>query len=485
MTQSPNLALPYLSAAQAQKHVTVNEALRLLDAVVMLAVLDRDLAAPPPSPEDGARYIVAAGATGAWAGHAGAVAAWQDGAWIFIAPRPGFLAYVVDEAALAVFDGTSWQGAGGGSPSALDNLTRLGIGTAADAANPFAARLNNALWTAKTVAEGGDGSLRYKMNKESAAATLSLLMQTGYSGRAEIGLTGDDDLRLKVSPDGATWIDAIRIDRASGRVAFPANGGPREVLTASRTYYVRPDGSDTNSGRTNNAGGAFLTIQKAIDVCAATLDFAGFTVTIAAAAGTYTAGAIIKAMVGMAGPGNLVIAGAGAGSIVGVTGGPCFLANGKGAQATVRDFKTVTTTSGNHYDCRGGATLVIRPAECGACAGVAHLYSFGSASTILFETGNFAISGGCPGGYFAFATTGGFIEAAALGTITLSGPPVFAVFAEAESGTIRIGNNTFSGSATGKRYDARANGLIYVSGASSTYLPGDVAGTTVTQGQYI
>ncbi|KAB2846219.1 MAG: DUF2793 domain-containing protein, partial [Hyphomicrobiaceae bacterium] len=61
--QTPNLSLPYIIAAQAQKHVTHNEALRTLDAVVQLSVLDKDLSAPPVSPLDGDRYIVAAGAS--------------------------------------------------------------------------------------------------------------------------------------------------------------------------------------------------------------------------------------------------------------------------------------------------------------------------------------------------------------------------------------------------------------------------------------
>ncbi|MDQ2080248.1 DUF2793 domain-containing protein [Xanthobacteraceae bacterium Astr-EGSB] len=298
MTQSPNLALPYLAAAQAQKHVTVNEALRLLDAVVMLAILDRDLAAPPPSPVDGARYIVGAGATGAWAGHTGAIAAWQDGAWTFIAPRPGFLAYVVDEAGLAVFDGTSWQGVGGGgSPSALDDLTRLGIGTAADAANPFAAKLNNALWTARTVAEGGDGTLRYKMNKESAAATLSLLMQTAYSGRAEIGLTGDDDLHVKTSPDGALWTEALRIATTTGATAvgraFSLAGvlSPAEITADQNDYdpaglagasLVRLS-ADAPRHLTGLAGGASGRILTLVNVGAAAITLDGESAASAAA----------------------------------------------------------------------------------------------------------------------------------------------------------------------------------------------------------
>ena len=63
-----HLMVPYLAAAQAQKHVTHNEALRILDGLVQLSVLDRDLAAPPASPADGDRYIVGSGATGDWAG---------------------------------------------------------------------------------------------------------------------------------------------------------------------------------------------------------------------------------------------------------------------------------------------------------------------------------------------------------------------------------------------------------------------------------
>ena len=75
-----HLALPYVMASQAQKHVTHNEALRLLDGLVQLSVLDRHLTAPPGSPADGDRYIVAAGATGDWAGWDLNIAYFVDGA---------------------------------------------------------------------------------------------------------------------------------------------------------------------------------------------------------------------------------------------------------------------------------------------------------------------------------------------------------------------------------------------------------------------
>jgi hypothetical protein len=68
MTKTTNLALPFIDAAQAQKHVTHNEALQLLDALVQLSAIARDQTAPPASPAEGERYLVGAGATGAFAG---------------------------------------------------------------------------------------------------------------------------------------------------------------------------------------------------------------------------------------------------------------------------------------------------------------------------------------------------------------------------------------------------------------------------------
>ena len=72
---TPLLSLPLLLPSQAQKHVTHNEALRLLDVLVQLAVTDRTRTEPPAAPEEGDRHLIAAGATGAWAGRANQIAA--------------------------------------------------------------------------------------------------------------------------------------------------------------------------------------------------------------------------------------------------------------------------------------------------------------------------------------------------------------------------------------------------------------------------
>lgn len=107
-----HLLLPYILASQAQKHVTHNEALRLLDAMVQLSVLDRDLTSPPASPADGDRHIVASGASGLWTGWDLNVAFWVDGAWMRLVPRPGWLAWIAAEQALVVWNGSAWDTVG-------------------------------------------------------------------------------------------------------------------------------------------------------------------------------------------------------------------------------------------------------------------------------------------------------------------------------------------------------------------------------------
>ena len=162
----------------------------------------------------------------------------------------------------------------------VDPVT-LGVNATADTTNRLALSSPASLFNHE-----GNGH-QVKINKNSATDTASFLFQDGFSGRAEIGLTGDDDFHFKVSPDGSAWFDSIRIDRTTGKVSFPAAGGARELLTANRTYYVRTDGSDGNTGLANTSGGAFLTIQKAIDTAAA-LDLSVYNVTIQLADGTYT-----------------------------------------------------------------------------------------------------------------------------------------------------------------------------------------------------
>ena len=87
--QTTFLALPYILLSQAQKHVTHNEALRMLDALIQLRLAALDCDTPPGSPSEGARYGIRAAPKGAFFGHSGQVAAFQDGTWAFFALAEG------------------------------------------------------------------------------------------------------------------------------------------------------------------------------------------------------------------------------------------------------------------------------------------------------------------------------------------------------------------------------------------------------------
>jgi len=250
MSDTPNLKLPYIEAAQAQKHVTHNEALRTLDAVVQLGVLDRDLSAPPANPAEGDRYLVAAGASGDWSGKENLIAVFQDGGWAFLEPRPGWLCWVVDEDALTVWDGAAWNDVDVAVPDALQNKSMIGVNTSADATNRLSVKSEAVLFSH----DGAD--VRVKVNKNAATDTASFLFQSGWSGRAEIGLCGDDDFTFKVSPDGSTWKTALTLDAASGlpklpgfdKNDLPANASFGCVAlawnTSDGTVLVYHDGSD-------------------------------------------------------------------------------------------------------------------------------------------------------------------------------------------------------------------------------------------------
>lgn len=239
------LSLPFIAPSQAQKHVTHNEALRLLDVAVQLAVLARDLSVPPSSPAVGEAYIVAAGGSGDWSGQEAKIAVWQGGeGWLFTDPRPGWRAYVQAESTEVVWSGTAWGGMGA-APSVLDNLPGVGIATQSDATNRLAVAAPATLLTH----DGSDHQL--KINKAALADTASLLFQTGWSGRAEMGLSGNDGFAVKVSVDGAAWATAFEANPVTGDVHLPQGLAVGGAVTGAA---VQADVFDATPGRLLTGG---------------------------------------------------------------------------------------------------------------------------------------------------------------------------------------------------------------------------------------
>ena len=206
----PNFGLPLLLPAQAQKHVTHNEALAMLDAGAQLVLEELAGATPPASPGAGACHAVGAAATGAWAGQGGRVAvAEAGGGWRFLSPREGWLAWDRAGGGIVVWDGTAWGTAAPATPETL------GVNTTADATN----RLSVAAPAVLFSHEPGGADHRLNLNRAGTSDTASLVFQSGFSGRAEIGLTGGEGLSVKVSADGAAWTTALEIDGGSGAVS--------------------------------------------------------------------------------------------------------------------------------------------------------------------------------------------------------------------------------------------------------------------------
>ncbi len=394
-----HLGLPYLLAAQAQKHVTHNEALRLLDAMVQLSVLDSTRTAPPASPADGNRHLVASGATGLWAGWDLNIAFWVDGAWIRLVPRIGWLVWVAAEGLFLVWTGAAWEVVGeprdvsdavfslvndadptkkasfslagisagttrsftlpntsselailAGTQTFTGNKTFSGTLTASGTVTVSAASAS--IGTATTTATSGMGTgatttgvtktvnlgtggasgsttvvnigsatagaggttvvntptvtfanavtqvgmpqanltaqllglggatadsynrlsvntpavllnnagagIEATVNKAAPSNDAAFAFKTGFSARALIGLLGNDDFSFKVSPDGSTFHEAVRIDRTSGRVEL----AEPVVLPAHDTVPSPPPAGKLALYARDRAGMGWLDVER-------------------------------------------------------------------------------------------------------------------------------------------------------------------------------------------------------------------------------
>ena len=258
---SPVLAMPYIQPAQAQKHVTHNEALRVLDAVVQLAVIAADQDTPPAAPQTGDRYIVAAPGSGAWAGQAGAVAVYADSAWYFVPPQPGWRAQVLTPKGAVVYDAAAGWEAEVAAATQTTETPRLGINATADTTN----RLS--LSAPATLFNHEGAGHQVKLNKAAPGDTASLLYQTAFSGRAEMGLAGDDEFAIKVSADGAGWTEALRADPGTGTVSLPAGAVIDGMLTGSAIVgtVAATGGAVMESGETAN--GTYLRLADGTQIC--------------------------------------------------------------------------------------------------------------------------------------------------------------------------------------------------------------------------
>lgn len=268
---SSNLILPYLQAAQAQKHLTHNEALERLDVIVQLTVQGFGAVTPPLAPDEGQVWALGSGAVNEWATHDGELAAWSNGGWLFVTPRTGWRAALGSE--LRLWDGADWL-----MPDlpALQTLPGVGVNTSYDATNKLAVASEAVLFT-----HVGAGH-QVKLNKAGAGDTASLLYQSNWSGRAEMGLAGSDNWSLKVSADGSAWSDALSVAAASGAVSAPVSLEAANLTRGGSQVFSRdnilgtvseasglPTGAVIEAG--SNANGRFVRLADGTQICSHSL----------------------------------------------------------------------------------------------------------------------------------------------------------------------------------------------------------------------
>lgn len=255
----------------------------------------------------------------------------------------------------------------------------------------------------------------------------------------------------------------------------------REVLTAYRTYYVRTDGNNANTGLENTAGGAFLTIQKAIDTIAS-LDCSIYDVYIQVADGTYTGSNTLKSFIGS---GTLIIQGNSTtpANVYINTSSYCFGGSSCVGKYIIKDMKLASSASSALFAINAPTNISFGNIDFGASLN-AHIYAEGFGASIT-AISNYGISGGCGWGHLT-AIAGATILIAGL-TITISNTPALTYFAWCTRGLgmITAFSCTFTGSATGKRYQIENNSVCFINGASSTYFPGNSAGSVSNGGLYV
>lgn len=260
-----------------------------------------------------------------------------------------------------------------------------------------------------------------------------------------------------------------------------------EILLSSRTYYVRLDGSDGNTGLVDSASGAFLTIQKAVDIIGE-ININNQSCIVSLGTGTFTGNVSLPLLIG---PGTAYIQGMGvANTTIAIV--PDSQNCVAGLAPGVWNISNLSLSASGLF---------------GAC-----IAAYATQNVINIYTTVLQVN--ATAGYHLLAQTGGYINVEGTHTVASSAAyclyaldshsyidssgvtfnyinsPAFAIsnFGASVLSEIRCNGMTFNGSATvtGQRFKAEANGVIWsATSANPTYIPGSVDGTTSTGGQYL
>lgn len=259
----------------------------------------------------------------------------------------------------------------------------------------------------------------------------------------------------------------------------------RTLLTGNQTYYVSSTGNDTNPG---TSGSPWLTIQHAINYIAANVDGGGHVAMIqvqdTGSPTTYAANiSVSMAFVGF-GPNGVVISGNAvtpANVVLTVANAsPALTVTGEGVGIQIQNLQIQNTSTGSALSVGQGASVVL---------GTGIIFGIAGSKQVDIESGGYFSGQGNAytiSGAAAIHIQAGVNSKATINnsTVTVTGTPAFStafVFIT-DNSTLYAVSVTFSGSATGVRFNVTNNGVINTNGGGANYFPGNSAGAGTNSG---
>jgi len=236
---TPLLGLPEIAEGVANQVPIHNTALRHIEAKLVRA-LSMITMAPPPAVE-GDSYIIPAGATGAWAGKTGQIAAFIGGAWSYAVPIEGVRLWINDLDAEYVYDGAAWVANGSSGSEVAD-----AIAAHEAASNPHPGYLTQAEADA-LYAPAGEGSTTLAAHEAATDPHPQYMTQTEADARY-LQSVGTQPFDLTAFYPGVPTASAIvtRVPVARA-VTFPAGltgsiGSASVAATGSAAFSVQKNG---------------------------------------------------------------------------------------------------------------------------------------------------------------------------------------------------------------------------------------------------
>ena len=216
---SPRLTLPYIRPAQAQKHVTHNQAIRQIDGLIHMSVASDALSTPPTEQVEGTCYLVPPTAQDGWQGWAHHVAIWQDAAWMFLTPKTGWRLFVSDQKKLMVYHGSAWVVLADANPH--HSLEALSIQATTTATQRLAVQSHTILWTSISQSDDATGGIVHVLNKNAASQDNGLVFQNNYKPHLSMGCFGSNDFKISRIDEAGAHQDSLTLDSQSGILSSP------------------------------------------------------------------------------------------------------------------------------------------------------------------------------------------------------------------------------------------------------------------------